>query len=285
MKKFFFVFTLNLYVLSLSAQTDTLWRYSLNTGINFNQTAFNDEWSGGGISSISINSFFNGVGLYEKDKITWRNEGELLYGIINQSEEQARKTVDRIFFDSKFGYQLSSDWNLFASVNILTQFDEGFRFSDDTKEKISDFMAPAFITSSYGFEWTPSDDFWLRAGPFSPRLTIVTADDLAVEENYGVEEGETVRFEVLAFQLVAELDKNIRDNLNIRSRYALFSNYEEFEFDKIDHRLDINISAQVTEIINVNLGAIFIYDFDQIEALQISEALSVGINYKISTIP
>jgi len=266
---------------------DTTWRYSLKSGLNFSQTSFSDNWAGGGVGSVAIGSFFYGTALYKKDKITWRNEIQMLYGIINQENQDTRKTTDRLFLDSKLGYSLSKKWNYYASLSFLSQFAPGYQFNDDnSRNKISDFLSPAFITSSWGLEYTPNDWFWLRMGPFSPRVTIVTDDSLFVNipENYGVPIGENIRYEWLAFQLTAEIDKNLGENLNIKSRYNLFANYEEFTFNKFDHFVELIVTSQVTKFIDVSLAINLIYDEDQDDDIQLSQLLGIGLLYKMGTI-
>ncbi|MGK7393324.1 MAG: DUF3078 domain-containing protein [Candidatus Cyclobacteriaceae bacterium M3_2C_046] len=289
--KYFFSVLAILFVWQAQAQEelvsgDSAWSYALKTGINFNQTAFSDNWAGGGVGSLALSSYFFGTTLYQKEKVTWRNELQLQYGIINAQDQDTRKTVDRIFFDSKFGYKLSEFWNLYSSLSFLTQFAPGYQFEDDTRNQISDFMAPAFITSSWGFEYVPSDWFWLRIGPFSPRITIVTDQDLylSIPENYGVPIGETVRYEWLAYQMTAELDKDLNDNLNIKARYNLFANYESLSLDKIDHFLEVLATSQVTRFIDVTLGLNLIYDFDQDQDVQLSQLFGVGLLYKVGNL-
>lgn len=286
MKTLLFTLAGLMLMVPLKAQEDTLWRYSLKTGINFNQTSFSDNWAGGGVGAVSLSSFLFATALYEKNKSSWRNDLQLQYGIINTRDQDSRKTIDRIFFDSKYGYQLSDHWNIYSSLSFLTQFAPGYNFNDDdTRDQISDFFAPAFLTSSWGLEYVPNDWFWMRIGPFSPRLTFVTDTTLYqnIPENYGVPIGETVRYEWLSLQLTAEIDKDLNENLNIKARYNLFANYEEFAIDKIDHFLEILATSQVTKYIDVSLGINLIYDIDQDSGLQMSQLLGVGLLYKIGT--
>ena len=93
-----------------------------------------------------------------------------------------------------------------------------------------------------------------------------------------------MRYEWLAFQLVSELNRNLRENLNLRARYEFFANYSEIALKRFDHRLEFVFTSSVTRLLNVNLGAILLYDIDQIDGLQVSEALSVGLLYQISTL-
>lgn len=266
---------------------DTIWRFGLKTGVNFTQTSFSENWAGGGVGSVALNGFLYGTALYKKDRITWRNELQLLYGVVNQEDQGTRKTIDRIFMDSKLGYELTPKWNMYSSLSLLTQFAPGYNFNaDGSRDLISDFMAPAFITSSWGFEFVPNDWFWLRLGPFSPRLTIVNSDRIAqnVPENYGVPIGENVRTEWLAFQMTAEVDKNFGDNLNIKARYNLFANYETLEADKIDHFLEVIATSQVTKFLDVTFALNMIYDTDQVDDVQLSQLFGVGFLVKVGNL-
>ncbi len=271
------------------APADSAWKLSFNGGLNFSQASFSDNWTGGGTNSIALGALLNTTASYEKGKWSYDNILELLYGVVkNQNLKNARKTQDRIFIDSKLGYDFSKNWDIYLSLNFLTQFGKGYRYDDDDNRfLISKFMAPGFLTASLGFEYKPNDYFWLRLSPFSPRITYVRDTRLYLNEagvppkNYGVEIGETVRYEWYALQVLTSLDKQLTENLNLQTRYQLFANYEDFSFDSIDHRLDVAISAQVTKYINVNLTAIFLYDNNQDDQIQLSQGLGIGLVYQV----
>lgn len=271
------------------ADTVKYWKKKLNLGINVNQASFSSNWIGGGVNSIGLNSVFNYKANYTKGRNSWDNEIGLNFGFVNNKGQGYRKTVDRIFLDTKYGYALNKKWDLFTSLNFLSQFAKGFKYENDVNGVeqeflISDFLAPAFITSAWGFEYHPADYFKLRLSPFAPRITIVSDnngrfDSVDPVSPYGVEVGESHRFEWLAFQLFAEFNKDIAQNLNLSWRYIMFANYETFEFDKIDHRLELLLTAKVNKFINVSLGGIMVYDYDQIDEVQLSQLFTLGFAY------
>ncbi len=123
--------------------------------------------------------------------------------------------------------------------------------------------------------------------PFAPRFTFVADDDLAntpspddpTKGAFGVDLGDNVRTEWLAFQLQADFDKDIAENLNLKWKYLLFLNYEDLELDRWDHRLDLTLSAAVNKFLNVSLGGILIYDYDQVDEIQLSQQLTIGLAY------
>lgn len=273
-----------------TAQSDTTyWTNSLKFGLNFNQATFSDNWKAGGVNSIAFGGYALASFNYEKDKISWNNEVDLQYGIVKNEGQGLRKNIDRILIDSKVGYKMNEKWQFYGSVNFLTQFAKGYEYSTDAageeqRSILSDFMNPAFATFSLGFEYKPVDYFWVRLSPLAPRFTFVTDTTIYrnVPSNYGVEIGEKVRQEWLAANIIANFDKDVAENLNLKASYTLYANYEELAFNTIDHRLDFVLTAKVNKLIDVNLRAIALYDKDQDDDIQFSQSLALGIAYKIS---
>ena len=270
---------------------DTLsnWRKKLVFNVNINQAAFSSNWKAGGINSIGINGLFNYTANYSKDKDSWDNQIDLTYGFVRNSGQGFRKTIDRIYLDTKYGYKLDDNWGLFASLNFASQFAEGFRYDKDVNgveqaTQISDFFAPAFITFALGVEYHPVDYFTMRFSPFAPRVTIVNDPERFVPAvdsvaPYGVVPPDETRFEWVAFQLTAEFDKDIAENLNLKWRYLMFGNYETLALKTIDHRLDLMFNAKVNRFITVGLGGILLYDFDQDSGVQLSQVFNLGFAY------
>ncbi|GAB3666381.1 DUF3078 domain-containing protein [Echinicola sediminis] len=267
-----------------TASDTSYWVKEFSGGLNFNQAAFSSNWKSGGVNSVALGTILAGKANYAKEKWTWDNQAELLFGVVKNQGEQSRKSNDRIFFDSKVGYKLSKNWGTYFSANFLSQFAKGYNYGEDERTLISDFMAPGYLTTSLGIEYKPSNEFNLRIGPFSPRWTFVTNTDIAanVPDNYGVPVGDKVRTEWLALQVFAEWDKDIAENFNIKSRYQMYANYETLSFENIDHRLDVTLTAKITELINVTFTSINLYDIDQDAGIQYSQGLALGILYKVS---
>lgn len=294
---FFLLLTFSLFPLAVQAQVPaiipipvpptqdtTYWNTSYNIGLNFNQAAFSQNWRAGGVNSIAIGSLFTGKANYARRNFSFDNLIDLQYGVVRNEGQSTRKTTDRILFDSKVGRRLNERLNLYSSLNFNTQFARGYQYETDNQGQerallISNFLAPAFITSSWGVEYRPREYFRLRVSPFSPRITIVRDPSIAANlpQNYGVPVGQTVRYEWLAAQLFANYDREIRENLHLKWRYLLFANYEKLILNAIDHRMDLTVAAKITEYINVSLAGILLYDLDQDPGIQYSQTLSLGL--------
>lgn len=267
-------------------------------GANLNQGSFSSNWTGGGVNSVALGLFFNALREVKKGKNSWRNDFQSQYGVVRNKGQQSRKNVDRIFFDSKYNRELTSKWSLFGNVNFLSQFAPGYDYVADTsdasktiKNKLSGFFSPAYVTEAIGIEYKPVPYFFIDFAPAALRQTIVMDRDIYLntpdQKNYGVEIGKRFRNEVGIVQLVANFDKDIAKDINLKFRYLSFTSYsdnprtigvtdKQFHFD---HRLDAQITAKIAKYFNVNLGTIVIYDKDQASRAQFAQGLSVGFLY------
>src|SRR5688500_1896053 len=268
-----------------STQPDTLiWKKKLNFSLNLNQASFSSNWKAGGINAFGFNTLFNYKANYKQNRNSWDNDIDLAFGFVNNSGLGYRKTIDRIYLDTKYGYELGDIWSLFTSLNFLSQFSNGYNYTEDNESQlISGAFAPAFITAAVGFEYHPVDYFKVRIAPFAPRITIVNDPGRFIEsvgpQPYGIEPPDNVRFEWLGAQLLAEFDKQIYENVNLKWRYMMCANYETLEARRLDHRLDLDFIAKVGKYINVGLGGILLYDYDQDDEAQLSQVFSIGFLY------
>ncbi|WAC10672.1 DUF3078 domain-containing protein [Dyadobacter pollutisoli] len=269
----------------LKTQGDTTWK-KIEFGANLNQGSFSSNWTGGGVNSIALGLFFNALSEKKKGKNSWRNDFQSQYGIVRNKGQQSRKNVDRIFFDTKYNRELTSKWSLFANINFLSQFGSGYEYSSDpdsadVKKKVSGILSPAYLTEAIGIEYRPVPYFFIDFAPGALRQTIVVDKDLYVntpdQKNYGVPIGKRVRTEAALIQMVANFDKDIAKSVNLKFRYLLFSSFKHPL--NIDNRLDAMLTAKVNKFVNVNLGAIVVYDEDQSDKIQFAQALSIGFLY------
>ncbi|SET49134.1 DUF3078 domain-containing protein [Hymenobacter actinosclerus] len=270
---------------------DSLWKKSFTTALNFQETTLSSNWRGGGVNSLGLNASLNAKADYQQGIHSWDNQADLLYAFVSNKGQGYRKSLDRIYLDTKYGRALNPKWDMFVSLNLLTQFAPGYKYSDDGNgqqraQLVSSTFAPAFLTAAYGFEYHPTSYFKLRLSPFAPRLTVVNRPERFVAAlgatPYGVRPGHSTRFEVLAAQALAEFDKDIATNMNLKARYLLFANYgSDFALRRIDHRLDAGLTAKVNRYINVALTGILLYDYDQDKAVQYSQGLTLGLVYSV----
>jgi hypothetical protein len=261
------------------------WKTKSSFGISLNQSAFSQNWSSGGVNSIALGGLLNYKSEYNKDGKNFTSELILQYGKLKNSGQLERKTNDRLFFDNKGALPLSKKWSFFGSVSFESQFDIGYSYSKDAqgnevRKKISNLLAPGYLTESVGFEFKTAKSFSLRLGTGTARQTFMVDTTLYRNnpKNFGVPIGKKFRNE-LAFQAVANFDKDVMENLNLKSRYMLFAAYEKI--NNIDQRLDITLTAKVNKLINVTVNGTALYDDDFSGEIQSSQSLALGLVFKM----
>lgn len=275
----------SIYSGRLKVAKDTVWR-KIELGANLNQGSFSSNWTGGGVNSVALGLFLNALKEKRAGKNSWRNDFQSQYGIVRNKGQQSRKNVDRIFFDTKYNREISPTWSVFGNINFLSQFAPGYEYpaAADTvgkKKRVSGLFSPAYLTEAIGIEYRPAPYFFVDIAPGAIRQTFVLDRDLYVNtpdsSNYGVPIGKRVRTEAALLQLVANFDKNIAKDVNLKFRYILFSTFKDPL--ATDHRLDAQLTAKINKYVNVNLGAIVVYDQDQSKKIQLAQALSIGFLY------
>lgn len=287
--------------LAATAQSDStatkpkgVWKTDIQTGLNLNQASYSANWKAGGVNSIALSTFLNAKLVRKATNNEWINDLQLLYGSVKNEGQAIRKNADRIFFDSKYARTLSKHWNAFASVNFMSQFDAGYEYKTDNGvervKRISGFFAPAYLTEALGFEYKPVSYFSTQLGVGALRQTFVTDqtlydkyDSTTKEHNelYGVKRGNNVRNQIV-FQLVANFDKEVMKNVNLRARYMGLLDYDRLDSKYIVSRFDLSLTAKVNRYISTNITGVVLYDYDQDKDVQYSQVLSLGILYTFS---
>ena len=258
------------------------WHKAITFALNFNQSAFSNNYSAGGVTAVALGSNFDFKAEYNKTPFDYTTELNLLYGISKNKGQGARKTNDRIFFDNKVASQVSKHWSFFGSLTFESQFDKGFIYGSGGSPNllISNFMAPGYLTESLGLEYKPNKFFDLRLGAAAARQTFVSDTTIwhNVAGNYGVTPGQTFHND-LATQVVATFDKDIMKNIHLNARYALFIPYER-GFAAITHRVDATLVAKVNRMINVTINGTLLYDTTSGSKMaQGTEGMALGVIY------
>lgn len=259
------------------------WKRRLEIGLNLNQASFTPNWKGGGTNNFALGTLASGSLSYTQGKFSWMNDLQLQYGFQQNKGQTRRKTQDLVFIDSKLGYEISPKLNAFGAINFVSQFAPGLNYSKDPAGNeiatvISRWMAPGYLTQSFGIQYKPVDYFMVRMGALAARQTFVNDPVLSAAGAFGVDSGATLRVDY-GYQIVASFDKNLAKNLNLKARYLSFGDY--VDFSKTNHRLDLIVAARVTKYINTNLTAVMLYDRNQDLAVQWSQVLALGVLFQL----
>lgn len=283
------------------------WKHGGFVGLNVSQSHFSN-WTSGGQDNV------NGLGTlkynmnFAKGKSKWDNTLDLALGYSYfDFDEKPLKTDDRINLSSLYGYDVVKDeLYITANLNFQTQFANGYDYKTDSTNRISAFLAPAYLTVGLGAQYTPASWFSLNLAPASGRLTVVNDQNLADAGAFGVtaaeydeagvliKHGKKTRME-LGAQLIANVNYEIFKNVTFSSKLIVFYDYmQNRDFNALDKeykcRFDFDwdnaLVLKVNDWLNCNVTARLVYDEDikPIEGdsfLQFKEVLSVGISYRI----
>lgn len=196
------------------------------------------NWSATGISQISFLCTFDGDYKYTTEKFVWDNIINMALGLYWQdldgdttqhglsTFESRRKNDDKIDLSSTFSMKLKNPWNLNATANLKSQFFEGYTYASGDTTLISNFMAPAYLITSVGFERKKPS--WNISLSFLTGKTTFLLDDkvIAAGQLYGVDtsNGSHV-YAGLGSYIKLYFKKDIAKNLNLYTRCELFYDY------------------------------------------------------------
>ena len=215
---------------------------------------------------MAYNLMLNYTANYKRAKTIWDNRLELAYGMTWSESKGSQKNNDRIYLSSMYGYDIGRNWYFSALGTFQTQFANGFDYSVNPKRKISQFMAPGYISVGLGFTWKPRTWFTATFSPITWRGTVVLDDDLFRDakgnpiDAYGVKHGKHFLNE-LGANVRLELNKDIARGLNLYSRLDLFSNYLR-KPQNVDVKWDIVLTSALTKWLSANLTLNMVYDDD-----------------------
>lgn len=235
------------------------WKFKSIFGLNGSQTSF-VNWAAGGRNNVSVLGFIDASLKYNKQNVKWDNDlkfalGGLKYIDSTGKQQGMQKTDDKIDLASTFGYRFKKHWYYTLTAGFKTQSLNGFNFPNDSV-KISTFMAPGYLSISFGIEYAPKESFNLYFSPLAGKTTIVRDQTLANAGAFGVDKatydqngllltlGSTIRNEFGSY-LRFKFQKKIMENIEMKTRIELFSNY-------INNPQNIDVNAENIFAFKVN---------------------------------
>lgn len=279
-----FCFISSLLTFSASAQPsrDSAWTKGGLAGINLSQISLSN-WAAGGENTIGFDLIFNYKADYKKDRHLWQNRIEFAYGLNKTKSTGTKKTNDKIYLSSIYGYQLVKNLYLSGLMNFQTQFAKGYDYSVDPDIFISRFMSPGYLMTGAGLTWTPKPWFSATFSPATWRGTFVSSKILSDQGDFGVTPGNHL-FSEFGANLRMEATYEFLKNMTIYSRLDLFSNYLENP-QNVDVDWNVQLNMTINKWFSANISTNMIYD-DNIKItqkdgskgprLQFKEVLGVG---------
>ncbi len=268
------------------AEAASAWKFNGNVSLSFNQVAFSN-WASGGENAYGANAQFNYSADYKKEKHIWNNRLELAYGLNNTKSVGMRKTNDKIYLSSTYGYEVAKNLYVSGLMTFQTQFANGYSYDGDGNATFtSRFMAPGYLTVGGGLTWTPKPWFTATFTPATWREVFVQERVLSDAGSYGVEAGKYTFAEAGA-NLQMTVDKALCKNVSLYTRLNLFSDYLENP-ENVDVNWEVQINMTINKWLSAFVSTNLVYD-DNVNLardngtygpdLQFKETLGIGLQY------
>jgi hypothetical protein len=269
------------------------WKKKGIVSLLLNQSSFNN-WLAGGEDSFSgtlgINYDFN----YKKDDVTWDNKILASYGLLQtKNADFAKKTDDRLEFNSIVGKKAFGQWYYSYFLNFRTQFSTGYIYGKDPNGKEirtehTKFFSPGYLTTGPGIYWTKDDNLKINFAPLTSKFTFVdSAYTTGINQTtglpyvdgdyFGVDANKSMRYE-LGFYASVYYKLALMTNVTAENTLNLYSNYLQ-DPQNVDMDYSLNIIMKINKFLSANLSFQAIYDDNAFQGFQTREVFGLGVNF------
>ena len=229
------------------------WETSSTPALKISEFMF-DNWAKSGNSQIDGTATFFGNYKYTHPRFIWDNVADLAYGYAWQDLdndtvgglfETRRKSNDKIDLTSAISWKpikSMPDWGANFTANLKTQFGIGYEYEGigaaQTKTKVSNFFAPAYLTTALSFEY--KRPIWSVSLSFLTGKTTFVCDNMLIHDSlfYGVIQKDnfdytdpstyTHAYFALGSYVKAQfLKKDLLPSLDLYARAELFYDYKK----------------------------------------------------------
>lgn len=252
------------------------WKLNILAMLTGNQYYYKN-WNAGGENSISLSLLFKFGFNYTKNKNSWSNLLTVNYGSMWLAKDKRLNKTDDIFsFTTNYAYNIKGSWSFSFTGTFLTQFDKAY--SSDLKSITSNFMAPAYLTTSFGFEYKFKNkihDFKITVAPVTGKTTFVIVDttqtkynkdttiNMAIKgTNFGIREGQSVG-STIGSLLTIYYKVNICKQISLAYNGQVFYGYfKTNQYKNVpDLSMDLSMGFKITKHLQATLYLGLIYDY------------------------
>ena len=182
---------------------------------------------------------------------SWNDRLELDYGLNKTKSDGTKKTNDKIYLSSTYGYEIAKNWYASGLMTFQTQFAKGYDYNVDPDVFISRFMSPGYLLIGAGFTWTPKSWFTATFTPATWRGTFVSSKILSDQGDFGVTPGKHL-FSEFGANLRMEAKYEFLKNMTVFSRLNLYSNYLK-DPQNVDISWDVQLNMAINQWFSCNI--------------------------------
>lgn len=277
-----------------------LWESKGLVNVHFSQVQLNN-WASGGQSNLSLLTKFDQNWNLDRERFGWDSELHLAFGLLHRPEDRVfLKTDDRVEWSSKLGYRTTESGFMTIMAHFRSQLAPGFAIENGIPNRDllnSNWLSPGYGVLAAGMDYKhPTKTINVFLAPITFKSTWVLDDSLSQAGAFGVEPGESSRYEVGGY-LKLNASLKLSKEISYAIRLDLFSNFMD-KPENIDVYSDHIISLKVNSWLTTTISATLIYDDDisltkspeDIDGtlvpnigpgLQLKQVLSVGLSLTI----
>ncbi len=282
----------------LEEDTTHAWKWGVVASANFSQSKL-DNWVAGGDNNMTLTSVLGAFAGYTKDKhlLFFLFDGS--YGLNKVRSEQTRKVQDYLEFNSKYAYRFSGKWSFTVFAEGISQFTNGYIYTDSGRVKHTSFFAPAYLMQGFGVAYEdPENGISGRFAPLTARQTVVLDKDVD-EVAFGIREGKKMNSQIGASLRLGYQKQFWEKRAAIESRLLLFSDYQNNPQNLVVNWRN-KIDVKLYKALSVNFLFHMIYDPNvlfaetrtkdgvteevNIPKLQLLQIFGVGLGYKFTNV-
>ena len=252
------------------------WDQTWIANFNGSQAHYNN-WSEGGVNSISGTASTVFTKLYREDRFTYGFRVHLRYGQSKLNGNDIRKNDDLISIRNRITYELSegSIYSTYGAVQFRTQFSKGFDYGKATAggdSLISGWFAPAYLIEGLGLTIKPSENFSAEIGA-ALKQTIVT--DKKLYEQYRIENDQGYRSEG-GLTFGAQYKTELMENTSFVTSVETFTNFLR-PINETDVFWANQIIGKINKYLNTTFQFELRYDHDYSKEIQLKQIFAAGI--------
>ncbi len=269
------------------------WLHNIDGRLQFSQAYISPNWYQGGNNNVNgIGSFKWNVKLNQKFHPEFIVEATTEYkvGIASAPQDTIHAyniTQDQFQFNGTLGLKAFDKWYYSVNAQFKTQLLNNYK--PNTRELKAAFMTPGELNIGVGMTYNyanPKKTFTLDASisPFSWNMK-TSINHRIDETSFGIKEGRKTVSEY-GSNAEAKLSWKICDNISLRSRLFVFTDYE-YAYGDWENTISFNINRFLSTQIFVHMrydSSTPACDDPDWHKFQLKEILSFGFAYQFSTI-
>ncbi len=242
------------------------------------------NWASGGTDAINATALSYIRHVRNMEKFSMDHFLDLRYGFQIIDGTGMRKTDDLINYNNRISWKMHRNWSYSGTLDFKTQFDKGY--AGDGVTKVSQFMAPGYLTASLGFTYKKDKKPWIvTINPISGKGTFVMDKELSDKGAFGVEAGKNFKAQFGSL-LDIYFDKSFGKSVGKNNKFRYYSHLNVFYNYEADPVVwwDNAFTFKLTNLITAAAYWQFKYDVNaktpqEDKVLQYTHKIELGISY------